>query len=145
LDKNEIKAEADLKRMLEEKPDMTPSESDEYRKKDWTLDRAKLRKLDRLLIFEVIATNTNWKPPFPKEPEPMLKSFDHHEFTRLEGLKMLGITKMSPPNWEHAQARTRERISKHLEDKINWAAYFHHLDGHESADWQDHFVKPFGL
>ena len=234
LDKNEIKAAADLEKILE-KPDMTLAEEEEYRKKDLALDRAKLHKLDRLLISELTAIDTNWKPPIPKEPEPILKSHpyqglvekilpyegtwasgdgyhstihpleidwtltetelieafrnwlrkgeEHYPFhsnykrmaneskrgkrkkggwlawlreltiyrisevgfTRSEGLTMLGIAKVSMANWEHAQARARERIAKHLDEKINWAAYFHHLDGRESSDWQDHFVKPFTL
>lgn len=92
LDKNELRAEADLKRMSEEKPDMTLAEEKEYRKKDWVLDAVKLRKLDNLLISEMSAEDTNWKPSIPKESERILKSYHHHEFAEMSVPAMPGYT-----------------------------------------------------
>jgi hypothetical protein len=226
-DKHELETEAALEKMLH--PDMTIAESDAYREKDWALITRRQRKLNAIAMAEVNAKTTSWKPPVPKEPVPMLKSYHHHEFakmevpmyytwvngrasshctihpleidwtltetelveafrnwlrkgdhaplhpsykrtdskigkrklegwlarlrelaiyrfseagiTRREGLAKLGGGQISAPNWEHAQARTRDRIEK-VKEQHEHGAWD---QGNGSPEnWREYFVKPFG-
>lgn len=239
-DKSEAEAEASLEQML--KPDMTIAESDEYLKRLFALDGAKSRKLENLLRSEAKAIKTAWKPPAPKEPEPILvahsyeglskkipvlhdwnyqwasgegydstihpleidwtltetelvKAFrnwllhgDHAPFhpsykrmateskvgkrktfgwlawlgelaiyriseagfTHAEGLEKLNVKPIgrekrraiSAANWEHAQARTRQRIEKEKR-RCEHSAWNQGAGSPEN--WQDDFVKPFPL
>jgi len=63
-------------------------------------------------------------------------------FTRKQGLVMLGGDQISPANWEHAQARTGERIRKHLQKLESHAFNCSRLDpAHSSPHWQDYFTR----
>jgi hypothetical protein len=81
-DKHELETEAALEKMLH--PDMTIAESDAYREKDWALITRRQHKLNAIAMAEVNAKTTSWKPPVPKEPVPMLKSYHHHEFAEMK-------------------------------------------------------------
>lgn len=63
-------------------------------------------------------------------------------FTRNEGLAMLGGGHISPPNWEHAQTRTKERILKHLQGLESSALNMSRIDpSHFSPDWRDYIAR----
>jgi Ni/Co efflux regulator RcnB len=81
-DQKEQESKAALEKML--KPDMTLAESDAYREKEWAHDTARARKLNAIARAEVKAKTTTWRPPSPKEPERVLKSYHHHEFAKMK-------------------------------------------------------------
>ena len=229
-DQSELSQAASLAKMQHD--DMTPEESDIYREKELALHMARSRRLDAIARAEVTATTTAWKPPTPKEPISMLKSYRHHEFSRMQvpqyytwvngsasyhctihpleidwtltetelvnafrnwlregdhapfrsgykrsaeeskvgkrktagwlawlrdlaiyristagftskqGLKMLGIQSMSAANWEHAQARTRERIAAEKKrcEHTAWDQ-----GAGLPANWRNYLIRPFDL
>jgi hypothetical protein len=73
-DKSDEETETTLKSMLQDNPDMSPAETAKYWKLFWEHHKARQHKLDTVALSEVNAKQTNWKPPSPQEPEPILKS-----------------------------------------------------------------------
>jgi hypothetical protein len=230
--------EAALKKMWN--PEMTREEAEDYGAKERVLYFARMAKLDGIASAEARATTTAWKPPTPKESEPILKSHPYdglvekvpnmpgyqwasgtgshstihpleidwtlterelvdafrnwlrkgelHSpfhpkykqlpsqskvgkrkkagwlawlrelaiyrisqagFTHAEGLEKMDLKPVgkdkkpaiSAANWEHAQARTRERMLSHYSELCS----LHRMFGHEDNGWRGWFVKPFRL
>jgi len=74
-------------------------------------------------------------------------------FSHLEGLEKMKLKPIgkeikpaiSAANWEHAQARTRERIEQEKQ-RLEHSAWNQGQPSPDvSTNWRDHFVKPFGL
>jgi len=64
--------------------DMTIDEADAYHRKELDYLKWKRKQLDLIARAEVRAEKTTWKPPTPREPEPMMKSYHKHEFEKMK-------------------------------------------------------------
>jgi hypothetical protein len=83
-DKAEMEMKAALQRTLDENQDMSPEETKAYCLREWDYRAARQRRLNAIAAAEVEARTTTWKPPAPKAPVPMLRSYHHHEFAKMQ-------------------------------------------------------------
>jgi len=90
-DQIEIETEATLNKMLNDNPDMTLTESDEYMKKREAYNSGRQQRLNAVARAEVYAVSTTWKPTAPREPKSILKSYRQQEFAAMKCPDYSGI------------------------------------------------------